>query len=242
MLEIEDLQVAYDDIQALWGVSLEVKTGEIVVLIGPNGAGKSTLMRSIAGLQPPFRGRILFDGTPIHHLPAHRIVEQGIVLVPEGRRLFGGMTVQENLLLGAYTTKARELHQETLQRVLQIFPILLERRDQAAGTLSGGQQQMLAIGRALMALPRLLLLDEPSLGLAPLVVRDIFDVLREINKDGVTVLLAEQNAQMALELAQRAYIMEHGRVAGTGTGQEMLQTDHVRAAYLGQVSQHGAGP
>jgi branched-chain amino acid transport system ATP-binding protein len=242
MLEVEDLQVAYDDIQALWGVSLEVKTGEIVALIGPNGAGKSTLMRSVAGLQPPFRGRILIDGSPIHHLPAHRIVELGIVLVPEGRRLFGGMSVLENLLLGAYTAKARELHEETLDHVLQIFPILRERRDQAAGTLSGGQQQMLAIGRALMALPRLLLLDEPSLGLAPLVVRDIFNVLREINQEGVTILLAEQNAQMALELANHAYIMEQGRVAGVGTGQEMLQADHVRKAYLGQVSPHGAAP
>ncbi len=240
MLEIEDIQVAYDDLQALWRVSLEVNTGEIVVLIGPNGAGKSTLMRAVAGLQPPFSGRILLDGAPIHHLPAHRIVEKGIVLVPEGRRLFGGMTVQENLLLGAYTAKARELHEETLQRVLQIFPILRERRDQAAGTLSGGQQQMLAIGRALMALPRLLLLDEPSLGLAPLVVRDIFKVLREINQDGVTVLLAEQNVQMALELAHHAYIMEQGRVAGAGTGQEMLEADHVRTAYLGQVSPRGA--
>jgi branched-chain amino acid transport system ATP-binding protein len=165
----------------------------------------------------------------------------GIVLVPEGRRLFGGMSVLENLLLGAYTAKARELHQETLDKVLQVFPILHERRDQAAGTLSGGQQQMLAIGRALMALPRLLLLDEPSLGLAPLVVRDIFNVLREINQDGVTVLLAEQNARMALELANRAYIMEQGRVAGVGTGQEMLQAGHVQTAYLGQVGPHGAG-
>jgi len=235
MLKIDDIYVAYDDLQALWGVSLEVEAGEIVVLIGPNGAGKSTLMRAIAGLQPPSRGRILLDGATIHQLPAHSVVERGVVLIPEGRRLFGGMTVLENLQLGAYATKARDVHVETLRRVFEIFPILEERRGQAAGTLSGGQQQMLAIGRALMGLPRLLLLDEPSLGLAPLVVRDIFEVLREINKDGVTLLLAEQNARMALGVAQRAYILEQGRVAGQGTGQEMLQSDHIRRAYLGQL-------
>ena len=236
MLEVEDISVAYGDLRALWGVTMSVKAGEIVVLIGPNGAGKTTLMRSVAGLQPPFSGRILLDGQPAHRMPAHRLVERGVVLVPEGRRLFAGMTVLENLLLGAYSAKAREQHEDSLRRVYEIFPLLQERRDQAAGTLSGGQQQMLAIGRALMGLPRLLLLDEPSLGLAPLVVRDIFDVLRRINQEGVTVLLAEQNAQMALELAHRAYILEQGRVAAEGTASEMLQTDHVRRAYLGQVS------
>jgi len=236
VLEIDDIQVAYEDLQALWGVSLEVRTGEIVVPIGPNGAGKTTLMRAIAGLQPPLKGRILLDGAPVHRLPAHEIVERGVLLVPEGRRLFGGMSVLENLLLGAYRGKARERHEETLRRVYEIFPILEERRDQAAARLSGGQQQMLAIGRALMGLPRLLLLDEPSLGLAPLVVRNIFDVLRQINEDGVTLLLAEQNALLALDLAQRAYILEQGRVAGEGTSQEMLEADHVRRAYLGQVS------
>jgi branched-chain amino acid transport system ATP-binding protein len=236
MLEIDGIQVSYEDLQALWGVSLRVEAGEIVVLIGPNGAGKTTLMRAVAGLQPPFRGRILLDGVPIHRLPAHSIVERGVILIPEGRRLFAGMTVKENLLMGAYTQKARAVHPETLRRVYQIFPILEERGEQAAGTLSGGQQQMLAVGRALMGLPRLLLLDEPSLGLAPLVVRDIFAVLRQINQDGVTLLLAEQNAQLALELADRAYILEQGRVAGEGTGAELSQAEHVRRAYLGQVS------
>ena len=239
MLEIEDLQVAYGDLQALWGVSLQVQAGEIVVLIGPNGAGKTTLMRAIAGLQPPMRGRILLEGAPIEHLAAHTIVGRGVVLIPEGRRLFGGMTVLENLLLGAYTAAARAKLDATLRHVFGIFPILHERQGQAAGTLSGGQQQMVAIGRALMALPRLLLLDEPSLGLAPMVVRDIFNVLREINRQGVTILLAEQNAQMALELANRAYVIEQGRVAGEGTGAELLHADHVRAAYLGQVGSPG---
>lgn len=244
MLEIRNIEVAYGDLQALWGVSLEVQQGEIVVLIGPNGAGKTTLMRAIAGLQPPFRGQIILDGSPVNQLPAHRIVERGVVLIPEGRRLFVGMTVLENLLLGAFTAKARAVHEDTLRQVYGIFPVLEERRDQAAGTLSGGQQQMLAIGRALMGLPRLLLLDEPSLGLAPIIVRDIFDVLLRINREGVTLLLAEQNARMALEIAQRAYILEQGRVAGEGTAREMLQADHVQRAYLGHVSpiDETAGP
>jgi branched-chain amino acid transport system ATP-binding protein len=240
MLEIEDLHVAYEDIRALWGVSLQVKDGEIVVLLGPNGAGKTTLLRSIAGLHQPLQGRILLEDVPVQHMPAHRLVEMGVVLVPEGRRLFGEMTVLENLTLGAYTPRARAEREHSLRRVYEVFPILAERGDQSAGTLSGGQQQMLAIGRALMSLPRLLVLDEPSLGLAPLVVRDIFEVLRSINQSGVTLLLAEQNARMALELAQRAYILEQGRVAGEGTGQEMLQADHVRRSYLGQISQIGA--
>ena len=238
MLELEanDIYVSYGYLTALWGVSLQVHQGEIVVLIGPNGAGKTTLMRAIAGLQPPYRGNILFDGESVHQMRAHQLVERGVVLIPEGRRLFAGMSVLDNLMLGAYAPKARKALAETLDRVYTIFPVLAERRSQAAGTLSGGQQQMLAIGRALMAQPRLLLLDEPSLGLAPLVVADIFDVLRQINADGVTVLLAEQNARMALELAHRAYILEEGRVSGEGTGREMLQADHVRRAYLGQVS------
>jgi branched-chain amino acid transport system ATP-binding protein len=236
VLDIDKISVAYGDLQALWDVSLRVEAGEIVVLLGPNGAGKTTLMRSAVGLQPPFRGRITLDGVPIHRVPAHGIVERGVVLVPEGRRLFGGMTVLENLLLGAYGARARQQHEETLGRVYKIFPILEARRQQEARTLSGGQQQMLAIGRALMSLPRLLLLDEPSLGLAPLVVRDIFDVLKRVNDDGVTVLFAEQNAHLALELATRVYILESGRLAGEGTPQEMMNMDHVRHAYLGQVS------
>jgi len=246
MLELEanDIYVSYGDLTALWGVSLQVHQGEIVVLIGPNGAGKTTLMRAIAGLQPPYRGNILFDGESVHQMRAHQLVERGVVLIPEGRRLFAGMSVLDNLMLGAYAPKARKALAETFDRVYTIFPVLAERRGQAAGTLSGGQQQMLAIGRALMAQPRLLLLDEPSLGLAPLVVADIFDVLRQINADGVTVLLAEQNARMALELAHRAYILEEGRVSGEGTGREMLEADHVRRAYLGQVTplEEAAGP
>jgi branched-chain amino acid transport system ATP-binding protein len=235
-LAVDDIHVAYGDLTALWGVSLEVRESEIVVLIGPNGAGKTTLMRAIAGLQPPYRGSISLDGESVHQLRAHQLVERGVVLIPEGRRLFSGMSVLENLTMGAYAPKARKILAQTLNQVMTVFPVLADRREQAAGTLSGGQQQMLAIGRALMAKPRLLLLDEPSLGLAPLVVGDIFDVLRQINTDGVTVLLAEQNARMALELAHRAYILEEGRVSGEGTAQEMLQTDHVRRAYLGQVS------
>jgi branched-chain amino acid transport system ATP-binding protein len=235
-LEADDIHVAYGDLTALWGVSLKVLQGEIVVLIGPNGAGKTTLMRAVAGLQPPYRGRILLDGEPVQQMRSHQLVQRGVVLIPEGRRLFAGMTVLENLMMGAYSPKARSRFDETLDRVYTVFPVLAERRDQAAGTLSGGQQQMLAIGRALMAKPRLLLLDEPSLGLAPLVVGDIFDVVRQINEEGVTVLLAEQNARMALELADRAYILEEGKVSGEGTAQEMLQADHVRRAYLGQVS------
>ena len=235
MLEVDDIRVAYGDLTALWGVSLSVKQGEIVVMIGPNGAGKTTLLRAVAGLQPPYRGSIKLDGAPVQRLPAHELVKRGVVLIPEGRRLFANMSVIENLMMGAYTAKAREAYETTLQRLYTVFPLLAERRDQAAGTLSGGQQQMLAIGRALMSQPRLLLLDEPSLGLAPLVVRDIFEVLRQINADGVTVLLAEQNARMALELADRAYILEQGMVAGEGTAREMLQADHVRRAYLGQV-------
>jgi branched-chain amino acid transport system ATP-binding protein len=235
-LAVDDFSVAYGDLTALRSSSLQVHEGEIVVLIGPNGAGKTTLMRAIAGLQPPYRGSITLDSEAVHPLRAHQLVERGVVLIPEGRRLFSGMSVLENLTMGAYAPKARKLLTETLDRVFSIFPVLADRRQQAAGTLSGGQQQMLAIGRALMAHPRLLLLDEPSLGLAPLVVGDIFDVLRQINADGVTVLLAEQNARMALELAHRAYILEEGRVSGEGTAQEMLGADHVRRAYLGQVS------
>jgi branched-chain amino acid transport system ATP-binding protein len=180
----------------------------------------------------------------VHQLRAHNLVERGVVLIPEGRRLFAGMSVLENLMMGAYAPKARKALAETLERVYKVFPVLAERRAQAAGTMSGGQQQMLAIGRALMSQPRLLLLDEPSLGLAPLVVGDIFDVLRQINRDGVTILLAEQNARMALELASRAYILEEGRVSSEGPAQELLRTDHVQRAYLGQVSplEDAAGP
>jgi branched-chain amino acid transport system ATP-binding protein len=235
MLHIENLAVAYGDVQALWDVSLDVQANEIVVLIGPNGAGKTTLLRAIAGLHRPQRGSIAFEGTALQMLAAHQIVEQGIILVPEGRRLFGSMTVLENLELGAYTRRAKPQRDKTLQRVFEIFPLLAERRHDRASSLSGGQQQMLAMGRALMGLPRLLLLDEPSLGLAPLIVRHIFEIVKSINEQGVTVLLVEQNARKALELAQRAYILEQGRIAGTGSGWDLLHNDEVRQAYLGYM-------
>ena len=233
MLHIENLAVAYGDVQALWDVSLEVQANEIVVLIGPNGAGKTTLMRTIAGLHRPQSGHITFEGRVLQTVAAHQIVEQGIILVPEGRRLFGRMTVVENLELGAYTRRAKQQRDKTLRHVLDVFPLLAERRHDRASSLSGGQQQMLAMGRALMGLPRLLMLDEPSLGLAPLIVRHIFGVVKSINEAGVTVLLVEQNARRALELAHRAYILEQGRIVGTGSGSDLLHNDEVREAYLG---------
>jgi branched-chain amino acid transport system ATP-binding protein len=233
LLEVANLAVAYGDVRALWDISLEVNPGEIVVLIGSNGAGKTTLLRTIAGLQRPLAGQIRFDGAPLDTLPPHEIVARGVVLVPEGRRLFGGMSVSENLDLGAYTPRARAQRAATLERVFSIFPLLAERRQQRAQTMSGGQQQMLAIGRALMGLPRLLLLDEPSLGLGPLVVQQIFGVLRTIQAQGVTVLLVEQNAHAALALADRAYIVEQGRIVGEGTGAALLHDPAVQQAYLG---------
>jgi branched-chain amino acid transport system ATP-binding protein len=190
-------------------------------------------MRTIAGLHRPGAGAIRFDGAALQATPPHQIVERGVILVPEGRRLFGGLTVLENLELGAYTRRARPMRAQTLKRVFEIFPLLSERRHQRANTLSGGQQQMVAIGRALMGLPRLLLLDEPSLGLAPLIVQNIFEVIQSVNQGGTTVLLVEQDAQTALELAHRAYILEQGRIVGTGRGADLLENDQVRQAYLG---------
>jgi len=237
MLEAADLDVFHGDLQAVWRASLRVEAREIVALIGPNGAGKSTLLRTIAGLQRPASGSVIFEGRALHREPAHRIVEYGVALIPEGRRLFAGMTVQENLLLGAYTARARAERDRTLTWVTEIFPVLAERQTQVAGTLSGGEQQMLAIGRALMARPTLLLLDEPSLGLAPVIVRRIFDVIRRINADlGVGVLLVEQNVKAALDLAQRAYLMDGGHIVGHGTGQELLHDERVQSAYLDFLS------
>jgi branched-chain amino acid transport system ATP-binding protein len=233
LLEIEGLDVAYDDLQALWGVALRVGSGEIVALIGPNGAGKSTLLRSIAGLVRARRGEVRFQGQPITQTRPHGIVERGIALVPEGRRLFARMSVLENLELGAFTSGARARRDETLAWVYQTFPILRERRHQLAGSLSGGEQQMLAVGRGLMARPRLLLLDEPSWGLAPKVVDQIFQVIGEINRRGVTILLVEQNVPAALGMAGRAYILETGRIVGEGAAAELLHRDHVRRSYLG---------
>ncbi len=232
-LSIRGLDARYGDIQALWEVSLQIHEGEIVALIGPNGAGKTTLLRAVAGLHRGISGSITLGDVALHSRPPYRIVDEGVILVPEGRRLFGGLTVLENLELGAYSRRARPERPQTLQHVLEIFPVLAEKRLQAAHTLSGGQQQMLAIGRALMGLPRLLMLDEPSLGLAPMIVQDIFEIIPRLNRDGVTIFLVEQNASQALALAHRAYILEEGRVAGTGTGHELLTDDRVREAYLG---------
>ncbi len=235
LLEVSNLAVAYGDVRAVWDISLHVDQGEIVVLIGSNGAGKTTLMRTIAGLQRPLAGSVVLDGARLDRLPPHAIVERGVVLVPEGRRLFGGMSVLENLELGAFTPRARKARAGTLKRVFEVFPLLAERRDQRAQTMSGGQQQMLAIGRAMMGLPRLLMLDEPSLGLAPLIVQQIFEVVRALNREGATVLLVEQNARAALELADRAYIVEGGRVMGVGAGVALLHDEAVQQAYLGYV-------
>jgi len=232
-LDIQNVNAAYGDIQTLWDVSLEVNEGEIVGLIGPNGAGKTTLMRLIAGLHKPTSGSVQLTDTPLHTLSAYQIVEHGVILVPEGRRLFGGMTVLENLELGAYSSRAREERFKTMKRVFELFPILAERQKQHANTMSGGQQQMLAIGRAMMGLPKLLMLDEPSLGLAPLIVENIFEIIKLMNEQGTTIFLVEQNARKALELAHRAYILEQGRVVGTGTGKDLLHNDEVRQAYLG---------
>ncbi|MBV9353892.1 MAG: ABC transporter ATP-binding protein [Chloroflexi bacterium] len=235
LLEVRDVAAEYGDVPALWGISLDVGQGEVVALVGPNGAGKTTLMRTIAGLHHPSRGAVLLDGEPLHRLAAHQIVARGMVLVPEGRHLFGELTVLENLLLGAHAAPARRRREQTLGQVYEIFPLLAERQHQAASTLSGGQQQMLAIGRALMGTPRLLLLDEPSLGLAPIVVRTIFDVVASLNRQGVTVLLVEQNALLALEVANRAYILSQGRVVGAGAGSALLHDEQVQRAYLGYV-------
>ena len=235
MLEVRGLAADYGDVRALWDVSLQVKQGEIVTLIGPNGAGKTTLMHTIVGLHRPAQGDVTFEGTPISSYPPHTVVERGVVLVPEGRHIFSSMRVIENLEIGAYAPQARRELRKSLESVFQIFPILSERRHQLAGTLSGGQQQMLAIGRALMGLPRLLLLDEPSLGLAPMVINDIFQVLKRVNERGLTVLLVEQNARMALQLAHRGYILEQGRVVGEGSGAQLLADQNVQRAYLGYI-------
>jgi len=241
VLEVRGLEVAYGDARAVADVTLTVGPGEIVALLGPNGAGKSTLLKAIAGLLRPRAGTIRWEGEDLTRLGAHRIVERGIALVAEGRRLFGGMTLEENLELGAFAPRARSGLRRSLERVYALFPVLAERRRALVRTLSGGQQQMVAVGRALMSNPRLLMLDEPSLGIAPLLVRAILDALVEINRDGAAVFLVEQNVQAALGLARRAYILEGGRIAGEGPGADLLQDAHVRRAYLGPLAL-GAGP
>jgi len=232
MLELEGVNAGYKDLQVLWGVSLRVEEGELVALVGPNGAGKTTTLRIISGLLRPTAGTVRFRGAPLDREPPHRIVEMGISQVPEGGRIFTGMSVEENLELGAFTPRARKEKDQTLRWVYQLFPRLEERKKQRAGTLSGGERQMLAIGRALMSQPRLLLLDEPSFGLAPLIVEQIFGMITEINRQGVAVLLVEQNVRAALELAQRAYVIENGRIVGEGSGDALLSFESVRSAYL----------
>ena len=234
MLEVDDIHVQYGRIEALRGVTLSVERGQIATLIGGNGAGKTTTLKAISGLRPVSAGDIRFDGKSIKGVPAHRLVLMGISQAPEGRAIFPGMTVLENLEMGAYgrRPKRTELHQD-LERVYQLFPRLKERRRQAGGTLSGGEQQMLAIGRALMARPSLLLLDEPSMGLAPMFVAQIFSIITEINAQGTTILLVEQNASQALQRAQQAYVLETGRIVRQGVASELLDDESVKAAYLG---------
>ena len=233
MLEVKDLEVSYGLIRAIRGVSFEVNEGEIVALIGANGAGKTTIMHAVAGLIPKLAGRGSFLGHDITSVPAHTLVPMGMAQVPEGRRIFQELTVEENLRLGAYTRKDKKEIEATLERLYGRFAILRERAGQIAGTLSGGEQQMLAMSRALMSHPRLLLMDEPSMGLSPLYVSTIFDMIGQINREGTTVLLVEQNAKKALSIASRAYVLETGLITRTGTGEELLHDDSVRAAYLG---------
>ena len=236
MLEIRDLEAAYGDIPVLSGVTLSVGPGEIVALLGPNGAGKSTLLNVVAGLLRPRAGSIRFDGADLAAVRAHLVVERGVALVPEGRRLFGTMTVEENLELGAFAARARATRAAGLERVWALFPDLRDRRRQLVRSLSGGQQQMVAVGRALMTNPRLLMLDEPSLGIAPRLVRSIMESLAEINRGGVAVFLVEQNVQAALGLADRGYVLESGRIAGHGSAADLLRDPHVRRAYLGPLA------
>ena len=233
LLVVDGLDVAYGEVQALWDVSLEVREGEIVTLLGSNGAGKTTTLRAISRLLRPRAGRISFEGREIHRLAAHAVVELGIAQVPEGRRLWPNLTVWENLRLGAYSARARGDLDAQRERMVQLFPRLGERRRQKAGTLSGGEQQMVAIARALMSRPRLLMLDEPSLGLAPLVVREVFEVVRTIREAGTTVLLVEQNVHRALEVADRGYVLETGRIMLHGPSADLLTNPEVRTAYLG---------
>ena len=233
LLEVKDIQVYYGAIHAIKGVSFEVNEGEIVTLIGANGAGKTTTLDTIAGLLRSRGGDIVFQGESIAHKAPHLIVKDGLALVPEGRRVFAQMTVEENLEMGAFT-RANSTVEPGLEKVYELFPRLKERRRQVAGTLSGGEQQMLAVARALMSRPKVIMMDEPSLGLAPLVVKGIFDIIKEINKRGVTVLLIEQNANMALKTADFAYVLETGRITMSGTGAELLTNEEVKKAYLGK--------
>ncbi|MEO8057303.1 MAG: ABC transporter ATP-binding protein [Burkholderiales bacterium] len=233
MLEVHDLQVAYGAAPALWGVSLEVRTGELLCVVGPNGAGKTTLINTLAGILRARAGRIVFEGHDITQLAPHRFCEAGIAIVPEGRRLFTGMSVLENLELGSYLPAAKARRRQSLEAAIELFPVLREKLASPAGELSGGQQQMVAIARALMARPRLLLLDEPSLGLSPLIVHDMFAAIRRINAEGMSVLMVEQNVVMAMGVSTRAYVLEEGRIVADGAPDELLARPEIQRAYLG---------
>ena len=233
MLEIKNIDVFYGDVQVIWDVSFNVNRGEIVALIGANGAGKSTILRAISGILRPKKGGIFFEGKPIYTLDAFKLIELGIAHVPEARRLFVEMTVEENLDMGSLRGEARTHREKTKETVFELLPRLRERRRQLAGTLSGGEQQMLAVGRGLMSIPKLQMFDEPSLGLAPLLVRDIFSTIKKINKEGTTVLIVEQNVKQTLLVANRGYVLETGKITNQGTGQALLRDEHVKTAYLG---------
>lgn len=233
ILEVFGLSSKYDDLIALEDVLLKIYKGEIVSVVGANGAGKTTLLRTIVGLHRNFLGTILFKGIPIHHLPPYEVVRHGLVLIPEGRMIFQSLSVLENLMMGSYHKKARDTQSKRLETTFKLFPRLRERLSQRAGTLSGGEQQMLAIGRGLMSRPDLLILDEPSLGLAPLIVKEIFHSIREINQQGCTVLLVEQNVHQSLLISNRGYCIENGRIVLEGTGQQLLTDEHVKVAYMG---------
>lgn len=233
MLTVKNIDVFYGDLQVLWDVSFEVRENEILVLIGANGAGKSTTIKTISSLLTPRKGMIELDGRRLDHHPPHEIIEQGIVHVPEGRRLFPEMNVEENLIMGSLHGKAKTKRFETMDHVYTLFPRMKERRKQMAGTLSGGEQQMLAIGRGLMSLPRIMMFDEPSLGLAPILVQEIFNMIKKINSEGVTILLVEQNVTQTLGMCNRAYVLENGHIVMEGTGSELLENEQVKEAFLG---------
>ena len=233
LLEVKDLEVFYGVIQAIKGISFEVNKGEIVTLIGANGAGKTTTMQSIMGLIHPKAGTITYNGQVINGIPSHKIVKMGMTQVPEGRRIFSELTVYENLLMGAYTEKDKDRIKMDLEYIYELFPRLSERKNQIAGTLSGGEQQMLAMGRAIMSHPDLLMLDEPSMGLSPLLVDQVFDIIKHFHENGTTILLVEQNANKSLAISDRAYVLENGRIVLSGTGEELLASEEIKKAYLG---------
>ena len=234
MLEVKDLEVYYGMIQAIKGISFEVNKGEVIALIGANGAGKTTTLHTITGLLSPKKGSVMFEGKDITKIPAHKIVSMGMAHVPEGRRVFADLSVYENLKLGAYTRKDKENLNKDLESIYERFPRLAERKNQSAGTLSGGEQQMLAMGRALMSKPSIILMDEPSMGLSPILVNEIFDIIESISKSGTTVLLVEQNAKKALSIADRAYVLETGKIVTSGKASELLENDLIKKAYLGE--------